>query len=181
MVIKELTSSQMDDWFEFFDNRAFADHEDWNGCYCTAFYSPRPEEYGSPSKKRRDYAKWLIETGRMKGYLAYENGKIVGWVNTNDKRQFPRLSELMQDDDKVLSIVCFIVEKEHRRKGIAQKLLKRIMKDAKDKGFSIIEAYPKKKASSEFGTWNGPYEMYIKNGFDDYKIENTNVVRLLVK
>jgi GNAT superfamily N-acetyltransferase len=181
MVIKELTTSQINDWFDFFDNRAFADHEDWSGCYCTAFYSPRPEEYISPNKKRRDYAKWLIENGRMKGYLAYENGKIIGWVNCNDKSQFPRLNEINLMNDKVLSIVCFIVEKEHRRKGIAQKLLNRIIKDANDKGFSIIEAYPKKKATSEYGTWNGPYEMYIKNGFEDFKIEKSYVVRRLVK
>ena len=181
MIIKELTSLQMDDWFEFFDNRAFADHEDWNGCYCTAFYSPKPEEYVSPSKKRRDYAKWLIENGRMKGYLAYENGKIVGWVNCNNKKLFPRLKELAKGNEEILSIVCFIIEKEHRRKGIAQKLLNRIIKDAKGKGFSTIEAYPKKKATSEFGTWNGPYEMYLKNGFEDFKIGKISVVRRIVK
>jgi hypothetical protein len=27
-----------DDYFYFFDNVAFSDHEDWNWCYC-AFYS----------------------------------------------------------------------------------------------------------------------------------------------
>jgi GNAT superfamily N-acetyltransferase len=177
MIIKELTSETMPDWFDFFDTRAFADHEEWNGCYCTAFYYPKPQEYVSQTKKRRDYARWLIESGRMKGYLAYESGKVVGWVNTNDKRKFPRLSDVRDSEGNVLSIVCFIVQKEYRRKGIAKKLLNRIVMDAEDKGYSIIEAYPAKKPRSEYGSWNGPYEMYLACGFGDYKIEKTNVVR----
>jgi len=176
-VIKELSPSLMADWFDFFENRAFTDHDEWRGCYCTACFYPKPEEYSSSSKRRKDYAKWLIETGRMRGYLAYENGKIIGWVNVNNKEKFPRLKEIYNKNENVLSIVCFLVEKEHRGKGIAQKLLSKIIMDAKDKGYSIIEAYPKKKAKSEYGSWNGPFEMYIKNGFEELEIEKNKVVR----
>ena len=177
MLIKELTSETMADWFDFFDNQAFSDHEEWNGCYCTAFYYPKPEEYVSQTNKRKDYAKWLIESGRMKGYLAYEDKKVVGWVNTNEKKNFPRLSEIYDSNEKVLSIVCFIIQKEYRRKGIAKSLLNRIIEDAKERGYLIIEAYPKKRSKSEYGIWNGPYEMYIDSKFNDYKIGKTNVVR----
>jgi GNAT superfamily N-acetyltransferase len=177
VVIKELTFENMSDWFDFFDYRAFADNEEWKGCYCTAFFYPKPEEYLNQTNKRKDFAKWLIECSRMKGYMAYENGKVVGWVNTNDKRRFPRLSDICNENENALAIVCFIVQKEFRRKGIAGKLLKRIVEDAKNKGYSYIEAYPKKKSTSEYGKWNGPYEMYIKCGFEDYKITKTNVVR----
>ncbi len=177
MIIKELTPEIISDWFDFFDNRAFTDNKEWKGCYCTAFFYPKPEEYTAQTKKRIDYAKWLIETGRMKGYLAYENGKAVGWVNTNNKINFPRLSDLCVNRENVLSIVCFIVQKEYRRKGIAKKLLNRIIADAEEKEYSVIEAYPKKKSKSEYGKWNGPYEMYINCGFTDYKIGKTNVVR----
>lgn len=177
MIIKELRSDLMADWFEFFDHRAFADHEEWNGCYCTAFFRPRPPEYSSPSNKRRDYAAWLIETGRMRGYMAYESGKVVGWVNVNLKGQFPRLSSLVAGDEEVLSITCFIVQKEFRGKGIAQKLLDRIIKDAKARGVKIIEAYPARRPKDEFGAWNGPYAMYERNGFVDHRIDKTSVVR----
>src|SRR5512145_214014 len=105
MVIKELKADLMDDWFDFFEHRAFEDHPDWRGCYCTAFYYPKPLEYVNPSNRRKDYAKWLIETGRMCGYLAYEEGRVVGWVNANDKSKYPRLSDLYNDKEKVLSIV----------------------------------------------------------------------------
>lgn len=109
--------------------------------------------------------------------MAYENEKVIGWVNANSKEKYPRLGYINQNKEKILSIVCFLVEKEHRRHGIAQKLLNRIIQDAKDKGYSIIEAYPKKRAKSEYGSWNGPYEMYKRMGFSDFEIEKNKVVR----
>lgn len=178
MEIKELKCELLHDWFDFFDNRAFTDHEEWKGCYCTAFYYPKPEEYSNQSNRRKDYARWLIETGRMRGYMAYENGNVVGWVNANDRAQYPRLRGIHDATETVLSIVCFIVEKEQRGKGIAQKLLNRVVEDAKEKGYSVIEAYPKKGAKSEYGRWNGPFEMYIRTGFSEFEIEKNKVVRL---
>ncbi len=180
MEIKELNSSNMKDWFDFFDNRAFADHEEWNTCYCTAFYYPKIKEYKEESNRRRDYAKWLIENRKMKGLIAYEDGKAIGWVNVNDKKHYPRLSDINTDENKVLSIVCFIIQKDYRRKGVAKQLLENIVLNAKKNGYSIIEAYPKKRAKSEYGVWNGPYEMYIKSGFSDYRIEKTNLVRKII-
>ena len=179
LIIKELTTDTINDWFDYFDNRAFEDNEEWRGCYCTAFYYPKPVEYISTSNRRREYAKWLIETGRMHGYMAYEDNKVVGWVNANDKAKYPRLNNIYDKNEKVLSIVCFLIEKEYRGKGIAKSLLVSIINAAKDKGFSIVEAYPKKKSKSEYGRWNGPYDMYIKYGFTEYEISNNKVVRLV--
>ena len=177
MIIKELRFELLDDWLDFFENRAFKDHDEWRGCYFTAFYYPKPEEFLCKSNRRKDYATWLIETGRMCGYMAYENNKVVGWVNSNDKSKYPRLDSIQEEREKILSIACFIVEKEHRGKGIAKKLLNKIIEDAKEKGYAIIEAYPKKGAKSEYGRWNGPFEMYMKSGFSEYEIGKNKVVR----
>jgi hypothetical protein len=40
----------------------------------------------------------------MCGYIAIENEKIVGWVNSNNKTKYPRLDELNDNDEKVLSM-----------------------------------------------------------------------------
>jgi GNAT superfamily N-acetyltransferase len=168
MDIKELSPEALDDWLDFFGTRAFADHGEWKGCYCTAFYYPKPPEYADAGKRRIDYARWLIAAGRMRGYLAYEDGRAIAWVNANAKRAFPRLGGEAAADDKILSIVCFIVEKPYRGQGVATLLLKRIIADAADKGYAVIEAYPKRGAKSEYGRWNGPYEMYKKAGFTDF-------------
>ena len=45
MIIKAMKDENVSDWFDFFDNRAFADHQDWKGCYCTGPFMPRLKEY----------------------------------------------------------------------------------------------------------------------------------------
>lgn len=177
MIIKAMKDENISDWFDFFDNRAFADHPDWKGCYCTGPFVPKLKEYQSKSKIRREYAKWLIEHDRMKGYLAYENGKVIGWCNANRKSALPKYDDGSEASVNTLSIACFMIQKEYRRKGISQKLLKRVIRDAQEEGIKIIEAYPRRKAQTEYGNFHGAYSMYEKNGFIPETIKGVEVVR----
>lgn len=177
MTIRELTPSLINDWFDFFENRAFEDHREWEGCYCTAFYYPKPEDYPAQSNRRKDFALWLVESGRLCGYMAYEEGRVIGWVSANRRGQFPRLAQMPSEKENILAIVCFIVEKAHRGKGVAKSLLNMVMENAKQRGFQVLEAYPKKGARSEYGRWNGPYELYKSAGFLDHQSGSTKVVR----
>jgi len=177
MIIKALNEENTSDWFDFFDHRAFADHPDWKGCYCTGPFVPRPREYNSKSPIRKEYAKWLIENGRMKGYLAYEGGKVIGWCNVNMKSALPKYNDPSEEGENVISIACFMIQKDYRRKGIAQKILDKIIRDAQERGIKIIEAYPRIKTQTEYGNFHGPYSMYEKNGFILEKIKGVDVVR----
>jgi len=177
VLIKEMKPEYASDWFDFFDNRAFADHEDWKGCYCTGPFTPRLKEYENTSRKRRDYAIWLVEKGIMRGYLAFEHGKVVGWCNVSDKSAFSRLSDRQTDEEAVIAITCFMVQKEYRAQGVAQKILDRIIEYAKKNNKKIIEAYPRRNSRTEFGNFRGPYAMYEKNGFKLEKVREVEVVR----
>jgi GNAT superfamily N-acetyltransferase len=177
MIIKAMKYENASDWFDFFDNRAFADHQDWKGCYCTEPFTPRLKQYDCKSPVRKEYAKWLIDKRMMKGYLAYESGKVIGWCNVNMKSALPKYNDFSEENENVMSIACFTVQKEYRRKGIAQKILNRIIKDAQENGVKVIEAYPRIKAQTEYGNFRGPYSMYEKNGFISEKINGVNVVR----
>lgn len=177
MVIKEMKPEHASDWFDFFDHRAFADHQDWKGCYCTGPFTPRMKEYENTSRKRRDYATWLVVKGIMRGYLAFEHGKVVGWCNVNDKSAFSKLQDVQTDEENVISITCFVIQKEYRGKGIAQKFLDKIIEDAKINKKKIIEAYPRPNAKTEFGNFHGPYSMYEKNGFKWENVRGVEVVR----
>jgi GNAT superfamily N-acetyltransferase len=178
MIIKEMKPEHNSDWFDFFDNKAFADHEDWKGCYCTGPFTPRMKEYENANRKRRDYATWLMEKGIMRGYLAYEDGKVVGWCNVNDKRVFTKYNNLQTDEENVISITCFVIQKEYRGKGIAKKILEKIIDDAKMNHIKIIEAYPRPKSKTEFGNFHGPLSMYEKNGFNLERVRGMEVAML---
>ncbi|HEU0295841.1 MAG TPA: GNAT family N-acetyltransferase [Anaerolineales bacterium] len=115
--------------------------------------------------KSRDDAIWLVEKGIMRGYLAFEHGTVVGWRNMSDKRAFSKLNDVQTDEENVISITRFVIQKEYRGKGIAQKFLDKIIEDARINKKKIIEAYPRRNAKTEFGNFHGPYSMYEKNGF----------------
>ena len=177
MIIKEMKPEHKSDWFDFFDNKAFSDHEDWKGCYCTGPFTPRIKEYENANRKRRDYATWLMEKGMMRGYLAYEDGKVVGWCNVNDKSVFSKYNNIQTDEENVISITCFVIQKEYRGKGIAQKILDKIIADTKMNHKNIIEAYPRPNSRTEYGNFHGPAAMYAKNGFKLEKVREAEVAR----
>jgi GNAT superfamily N-acetyltransferase len=178
MIIKPMSPDHSHAWFDFFDNRAFADHEEWQGCYCTGPFSPRLKEYKGTRRRRRDYAVWLVENGIMQGYLAFEHGKVVGWCNAGPKRAFTRSDVIHTDRENAVSITCFVIQKEYRGQGVAEKLLARVIKDARTNKKKMIEAYPSRRSKSEFGNFPGPFAMYEKHGFKLEKVHDVEVVRL---
>ncbi len=80
------------------------------------------------------------------GLLAFEDGHPVGWVSLGPRDDFPRLerSRLLSrvDERRVWSIVCFVVAKSERRRGIARVLLEGAISFAREQGASVLEAYP---------------------------------------
>jgi GNAT superfamily N-acetyltransferase len=171
MRIIKLSSKNSAAWLDFFDTQAFKDHEEWKGCYCTFYFYPKIK--GSIGKTKREYAQWLIEKGYMQGYVVYENKKVIGWCNVGDKWAYSRLTNgLGVKEEGVKSIVCFVIQKEYRRQGIARKIVKRIIKDSKEDGTKVIEAYPSNTAENEYSHYHGPEKLYKEEGFKEEKEGN---------
>ncbi|MEW5816944.1 MAG: GNAT family N-acetyltransferase, partial [Spirochaetota bacterium] len=139
--IESLNTERLKDFLYFFDSVAFTDNPGWANCYCYFYHiACGGKQWERRSKTdNRTAAEKLILSGKMKGYLAYQDGQPVGWCNANDKVNYPRLeadSELWHGkDEQVCSIVCFIVAPEHRGKGIADQLLHRALSDYSEKGY----------------------------------------------
>jgi GNAT superfamily N-acetyltransferase len=167
MEIRALTPELAQDFFAFFDQRAFVDNPYWKGCYCTFFH--RAEQPSGleprPRTTRREQARTLIQDGTMQGYLAYgAEGRVMGWCNANRKTALARLGGTAREED-VLSVVCFVIDPDHRRQGIARALLERVVQDAAQRGFRWVEAYPSPRARSASGHYHGPLALYEALGF----------------
>jgi GNAT superfamily N-acetyltransferase len=176
LVIKPLVPSLKEDFLQFFDNKCIFADEDWAGCYCT-FYHDDAGEFGKLSG-RREYARMLIEKGILKGYLAYKDSKVVGWCNANNKSVYTHLpgdiaiNDDTEDSNTIKSIVCFTIDPEMRRQGIATKLLEYACRELEGSDISCIEAYPDIKQSFNNGEYHGTYSMFEKAGFKEYKTYN---------
>lgn len=185
--IRPLTADTSADFFDFFDNRAFTDHQEWSFCYCT--YMHVDSEYEQAVEKivkaegvgaevlrgmLRGKAARLIEDGVLRGYLAYADGVPIGWCNAHDKAMFKRFdhgkaaTEFIRSHGgggRVKSVVCFTIAPGHRGKGIATALLNRVVADARAEGYDAVEAYARRHTAREPFDYYGPYELLEKAGF----------------
>ncbi len=180
--IRRLEPALLEDYLEFFDNAAFTDHPEWSWCYCTFYHLGKADEKrldaGYAGRFNRDVLRnvaiGLIKERRLNGYLAYDGGRVVGWCNAADKKNFKKLCENREvwEDGETLpvkSIVCFIVAPEYRRRGIAAALLAHIVEHAASEGFKVLEAYPAIGDLDCYSHYHGHPEMYEKSGFYCHK------------
>jgi len=177
--IKPLSPDLLEDFLFFFDNIVFSENPDWSICYCYSFHFTGTKEQWNKEENRSSAIK-LISDNKMKGYLAYSNNKPIGWCNANNRLHYQRLIKYYDlvgnIDDKVCSIVCFLISPDNRRKGVARKLLKQICTDYTVKGYHYLEAYPGKGELSCEGHFKGHLSLYKEFGFkiekeyDDYYV-----------
>ncbi|MHB8127389.1 MAG: GNAT family N-acetyltransferase [Mobilitalea sp.] len=191
--IKRLSPELTKDYIEYFDNIAFTDNNDWAGCYCIYYHwndllEAESKEYAASGGEcfRRNLAIKFIQDGILQGYLAYEEGSVVGWCNANDKGNYdgfskekrPEIWENVDSTDKVKSIVCYTIAPHMRRKGVATQLLDRVCSDALAEGYAYVEAYPGKGESDIHRNYHGPYTLYERCGFSLSKeLEGESIVR----
>ena len=191
-IIKRLTPDLLEDYFDFFDNRAFSDGSPFYPCYCNAFNMSRKRihdelykqaaEYGGGTegwkKALRESAMRMVSFGEIQGYLIYDNGISIGWCNANDRLNYYRVGEFdlldvpqdeicdyCQNKGEIKSVVCFEISPEYRGKGIATLLLNRICSDAELDGYIYVEAYPMISEGVQGLAFTGPKRLYEKAGF----------------
>lgn len=174
--IKRLTPDLAEDYVRFFDETPHDDNVEDNKCYCVCWCGAdhRVETDFSTVAKRRELAARYVRDGVIQGYLAYREGRAVGWCNANTRSDcihsvsWLRLMQSLDIEDmnaKVKSIFCYVVALEMRKKGVATRLLERVLSDAEKDGFEYVEAYPKKEFVSAARDFMGPVDMYINSGF----------------
>ena len=183
-VIRELTPELLDDYLKFFDNDAFADNPAWAGCYCMYYhFSGTDEEWDlRTASENRATISDLIRNGQAHGLLAYVGGKPVGWCKAAPRLALPKLNlykDLQVDDaDRVGSIVCFVIAKPYRGRGIARRLLNAACDVLARRGFAFAEAYPRKHVESEADNYPGPLKMYLSAGFTIFRdVDRCVIVR----
>ena len=98
----------------------------------------------------------------MDGYLAYENGKVVGWCAAGSSLMYPGLPGAQET---VARILCFNVDPDQRGQGLSGRILDLILEDLKLRGFEAAEAGPNKDSYS-IKSYRGSFDMFAKRGFE---------------
>ena len=105
--------------------------------------------------------------------LAIEDDRAVGWVSLGPREDYERLaySKVLApiDETPVWSIVCFVVSRKARRKGVAAALLEAAIEFARDHGATTLEAYPVDTSGGRVpaaNAFHGTLAMFERAGFE---------------
>lgn len=167
--IHPLSPERLDDYLAFFDHAAFADNPRWARCYCRCYYFPHHQAKWSDTTAEENRAAVIpmIRERRMQGYLAYADGKVVGWCNAAPRPLLVAFDDEPVDDaEQIGSFVCFIVAKPYRGQGIATRLLHAALDGLRVQGLKFAEAYPRRDTQDEAPNYKGPLSMYLAAGFE---------------
>ena len=116
------------------------------GCWCMWWRMKRSEYQTRKGAENREAMRAIVEAGHVPGILAYADGRAVGWCSVAPREEFSALerSRVLKrvDETPVWSIVCFFVEKSHRRQGVTARLIRAAADYAQSRGAKVVEAYP---------------------------------------
>jgi GNAT superfamily N-acetyltransferase len=202
ILIRELEPKLVSDYLRFFDDiydndpfLKFKDNPWWGGCYCTFYDDPRTEDEVNASNDKRSENRAArertIRQGRASGLLAYAGDEVVGWCNVAPRSSYvnPRyLTKAMVDpNERVGSITCFVVSSRRRKSGVAPELLRSACGLIKKWGYPVAEGYPRNpelsgdspyKIPPENLSFRGSLSMFLRAGFQvEAKLDRFTVVR----
>ena len=161
-------------------------------CWCMFWRLRRTDFSALKGEGRRLALRDLTCNNQVPGVLAYADGTAVGWCSISPRQQYAALenSRILKriDDQPVWSIVCFFVAKGYRGKGVMHQLLRGAVDYARQRGASIVEAYPidlqAPKLSGQTlkgcGGYMGIASVFRAMGFEDVKrVSDTQVIMRL--
>jgi GNAT superfamily N-acetyltransferase len=138
-------------------------------CFCVAWWVESWEGWGKrTAEENRDLRAALTSTGIFDGYLAFDDGRPVGWCQALPRDQLLKIRRhfALDADPATWAIGCFYIHPAHRRRGIARALLEHVLADLPGRGAGRVEAYPKRLATPAAGDlWNGPESLFRAAGF----------------
>ena len=183
--VRRLGPDRVDDFLSFFDRDAFTDNAWWAGCYCNFYESLshpatnpdpttpafEPFRAGNRAEKAR-----RIGAGGASGFLAYRDGRVVGWLNAQPKAAYanprgfaPAFADAPEDAGMVM---CFVVAPAARGGGVGTALLRAACEAFTADGLRYAQGFVRDPAAPlpawltpAMGSYHGTRSMFEQNGF----------------
>jgi GNAT superfamily N-acetyltransferase len=143
-------------------------------CWCAYWRLPRSEFHanwprrGEVGERNREVLRSALDAGEPTGLIAYDGERPVGWIAVAPRENFVRLEAsrplARPDSTPAWSVVCFVVDSQYRRHGVAGALLRAAIDDSRARGAVCIEAYG--CAATDGDPFTGHETLFADNGFD---------------
>jgi GNAT superfamily N-acetyltransferase len=143
------------------------------GCWCMWFRRRSSEFATAKARENKADLHGLVERGEEPGLIAYWDGEPAGWISLDRRERYPRIenSRLFRplDDTPVWSVVCFVIGKPYRRSGLSGRLLAAAIEYARERGGTMLEAYPVEPTTNLTGDhgFQGIRSVFTRAGFHE--------------
>jgi GNAT superfamily N-acetyltransferase len=182
--IRPLTADRWGDFEKLFGPRgAYA------GCWCMWPRLRSKDFNASNAAGRKEDIRGLTKSSEPPGLLAYVAGQAVGWVAVDRRErlehfEYSRKLKALDRPDGLWSIVCFVIDKQHRRQGLMSRLLDAAVDYARERGARVIEAYPVDPEGDlkSYHGFTGIASVFERAGFVRVgRTEGDQVVRVVIE
>jgi len=148
--IQVLTPDRLDDLAGLFDQPG-----DPKWCWCASFHIAGNVKARDREDNREVLTARTVE-GPSPGLLGYRDGRVVAWVSVAPRASYRKLAnrdyrdvaragatpgDADADDERVWSLVCFVVDPRERRRGLSRAMLAAAVEHARGAGATAVEAY----------------------------------------
>jgi GNAT superfamily N-acetyltransferase len=176
LVVEPLTPDRFGDLARLFDEGG-----DPKTCWCMFFRLPsRDWSFSKPDEFRAGLER-LTHDELAPGLVGYQDGRAVAWVSLAPRTDYARLTTARVlapvDDKPVWSIVCFVVSRSARGRGVATAMLKAAIEFARQHGATTLEGYPlatERGRVSAANAYHGTQSMFEKAGFTVVAVRRAN-------
>ena len=161
-------------------------HADWPGlaelfseggdprwCWCMYWRDRSTVSATKSTAVRRSELEALAAGDLPPGVVALQDDRVVGWCSIGPRTDFQRLEYSRTiprlDDRPVWSVVCFVVAKARRGRGLTGRLLDGAVSFAASHGAPAVEAYPADPADTRMPdayAYTGTLQTFLAAGFE---------------
>jgi GNAT superfamily N-acetyltransferase len=150
------------------------------GCWCMWFRQTAAEFDARHGEQNRESLKAIVDAGQVPGLMAYVAGKPVGWCAVAPRSDFGRIerSRILNapGNESAWAVVCFYIERHHRKLGVGSALLRAAVAHALSQGARGVEGYPVDPLEgrvSSGSAFTGLAAMFHEAGFQEVARHST--------
>lgn len=144
----------------------------WGGCWCLS-YHPKFPERGQSIEGNRALKQRLVEEGQAHAAVVFDGDRAVGWCQYGAPEELPGISHRKEYEAGLVEspdyrLTCFFVDRDYRRKGVAEAALRGALELIAEAGGGLVEAYPYdtqgRKVNGSF-LYNGTRSLFERADF----------------
>ena len=168
--IRPILPGDAERFVDYFDRLDFAHAREWKGCYCRYYHHAMDLSVwiSRTPETNRNEAMESIQSGKTRGFLAFDGEKCVGWLNGGPLDHYPRLTEWLlpfSQGRKFAVTICFVIDPEYRGKGLARAMLAHAIESFRDHGLEGAFALPVSGDDGGNRRYRGTMHMYQEAGY----------------